>query len=342
MEAQPDKLMSEAGEGSKLRDEAQAVGAKSGDVSAAYARARDELRSRALLFLHIHKTAGTTLNRILEREYNPFLIYTIEGRRIEWSIDHFKKLSEHRRAALRVVKGHMSFGLHEFLPQPSTYITFLRDPIERCISSYAYSKGNRFNPFHRRINQENLDLAEFIGITPWNNNLQCKAIAGIDRRDYRPISLFREMLRPEAKGPHPELDVWNAGETLDRAKENLQRYFSFVGLAERFTESLFVLKHLFGWKLSSYSSYRKSRNRPKRETFAPELLSEVEKRNHLDRELYEFGKKMFDDLAARLGVDLEQAAASLVNNSPRNRLGSMIRGGSLVWRAAASRVVSLV
>ena len=98
----------------------------------------------AMLFLHIHKTAGTTLNRIIEREYNPFLVYTIEGKRIEWSIDHFKRLSEARRTRLRVIKGHMSFGLHEFLPQPSTYITFLRDPIERCISSYSYSKGNRF------------------------------------------------------------------------------------------------------------------------------------------------------------------------------------------------------
>src|SRR6516162_400599 len=95
-----------------------------------------DLRTRALLFLHIHKTAGTTLHRIIEREYNPFYIYTIEGGRIEWSVDHLKKLPLHRRAALQVVKGHMSFGLHEYLPQPSTYITFLRDPVERCISSY--------------------------------------------------------------------------------------------------------------------------------------------------------------------------------------------------------------
>jgi hypothetical protein len=303
---------------------------------------KDSLQNKAVLFLHVHKTAGTTLHRIIEKEYSPFRIYTIEGRRIEWSIDHFKNLPERRRAALRVVKGHMSFGLHELLPQPSTYITFLRDPIERCISSYAYSKGNRLNPLHGRINRENLDLAQFLSIAPWNNNLQCKAIAGIDRRDYRPISLFREMRRPGAKGLDAGFDVWSTPEILQRAKENLQRFFGFVGLAERFPDSLVLLKHLFGWKLSSYSSYRKSRNRPRRETFAPELLSEVEGRNRFDRELYEFGKKMFDDLVSRLEIDLEQEAASLRSDGPGNQFASIMRGGSLVWRAAASRLVSLV
>ena len=300
------------------------------------------LARKTLLFLHIHKTAGTTLNRIIEREYNPFLIYTIEGKRIEWSLDHFKRLSERRRAALRVVKGHMSFGLHQFLPQPSTYITFLRDPIERCISSYAYSKGNRFNPFHRRINQENLDLGQFLAIAPWNNNLQCKAIAGIDRRDYRPISLFQEMLRPGAKGPDAESDVWSSPEILQRAKENLQRFFGFVGLTDRFTDSLVLLKHLFGWKLSSYTSYRKSRNRPKRETFAPALLAAVEARNRFDKELYQFGKGMFNDLVSRLGVDLEREAVGFRRVGATSPLRLAVDSGSVAWRAAASRLVSLV
>jgi hypothetical protein len=303
---------------------------------------RLELADKTLLFLHIHKTAGTTLHRIIEREYNPFLIYTIEGRRIEWSIDHFKRVPERRRAALRVVKGHMSFGLHEFLPRPSTYITFLRDPIERCISSYAYSKGNRFNPFYRRINQENLDLAQFLAIAPWNNNLQCKAIAGIDRLDYRPISLFQEMLRPGAKGLDAGFDVWSTPEILQRAKENLQRFFGFVGLTDRFTDSLVLLRYLFGWKLSSYTSFRKSRNRPKRETFAPALLAAVEARNQYDKELYEFGKGMFNNLVSRLHVDLEREASGFRRAGATGPLRLVVDRGSVAWRAAASRLVSLV
>jgi Galactose-3-O-sulfotransferase len=299
------------------------------------------LRTKALLFLHVHKTAGTTLHRIIEGEYNPFHIYTIEGARIEWSIDHLKKLPFRRRAALQVVKGHMSFGVHEQLPQPSTYITFLRDPVERCISSYYYSKGNRFNPFYKRIAAENLDLPAFLDIAPWNNNLQCKTIAGIDRREFRPLELFRKMIQPRSGTVDPNLDRWSNAETLERAKENLTRYFGFVGLTERFSHSLVLLKHLFGWKVSSYSSYRKSRDRPKTTALDPGVLAIVEERNQFDRELYEFGKRMFETMLEQAPVDLENESAALRGRGNSNGLASARALGSAAWRAAASRVVSL-
>jgi hypothetical protein len=302
----------------------------------------ESLRTKALLFLHIHKTAGTTLNRIIEREYNPFRIYTIEGGRIEWSIDHLKKLPEKRRAALRVVKGHMSFGLHEYLPQPSTYITFLRDPLERCISSYYYSKGNPFNPFHKRIEQENLNLPAFLDIAPWNNNLQCKTIAGIDRREFRPVEVFRRMTQLGAGAVDPSMDRWSDAATLEKAQENLSRYFGFVGITDRFTHSLIALKHLFDWKLSSYSSYRKSRNRPKSEALDPEILAAVEERNRFDRALYEFGKKMFENMLARTNIDLEKETAAFRSNGQNDTFTAARDLGSSAWRAAASRLVSLL
>jgi Sulfotransferase family len=300
------------------------------------------LRTKALLFLHVHKTAGTTLHRIIEREYNPFHIYTIEGARIEWSVDHLKKLPLRRRAALQVVKGHMSFGLHEQLPQPSTYITFLRDPVERCISSYYYSKGNRFNRFYKRIAAENLDLPAFLDIAPWNNNLQCKTIAGIDRREFRPVELFRQMIQPGSGTVDPTLDRWSNVETLERAKENLTRYFGFVGLTERFSDSLVLLKHLFGWKVSSYSSYRKSRNRPKTAALDPRILAIVEERNQFDRTLYEFGKKMFEAMIEQAPADIDSETAAFRAGDSSNGFASARALSSAAWRAAASRLVSLL
>jgi len=294
----------------------------------------------AVLFLHIPKTAGTTLHRIMEQEYDPFRIYTIEGGAIEWSIDHFKSLSERRRAALRVVKGHMSFGLHEFLPQRSTYITFLRDPVERCISAYYYSKDNPLNPFHQRIKREEIDILTFLDTARWNQNLQCKMVAGIDRRDFRPVDLMRRARQLGAPPPGPELDRWSNANTLEKAKENLLRYFSFVGVSERFSEGLILLKHVFGWKFSSYASYRKSRGRPKRESLDPAILAAIEQRNEFDRALYEFGKKIFVEAIDRAGVDLAREAAVLGRGAGGKRK-SVVDFGSLVIRAAASRLASL-
>ena len=295
----------------------------------------------AILFLHIHKTAGTTLHRIIEREYNPFRIYTILGGAIEWSINHFKQLPERRRAALQVVKGHMSFGLHEFLPQPCTYITFLRDPVERCVSAYYYSKSNPANPFYHRINRERLDLLAFLDLARWNQNLQCKTIAGIDRTEFRPVKLLRRSLRPGAPPSEPELDRWSNVSVLEKAKENLVRYFSFVGVSDRYPEGLVLLKHLFGWSFSSYSSYRKSRGRPKTESLDPAILAAVEKRNEFDRALYDFGKSLFAGAIERQDIDLEREVAAIRENAIRKQ-ESIFDFGAVAARAAASHLASLL
>jgi len=306
------------------------------------AQTDEGLRSKALLFLHIHKTAGTTLHRILEQEYNPFRIYTIEGAAIERSINHLKRLPIKRRASLQVVKGHMDFGLHESLPQPSTYITFLRDPLERSISAYSYSRRNRLSPFYQRINRENINLLTFLEIAPWNSNLQCKTIAGIDRHDFRPAELVRQMTQPGARPADPGHDPWSNAATLEKAKENLTHYFAFVGLTERFTEGLVILKHLFGWGLSSYSSYRRTQNRPKAESFDPSIIALVEQRNQFDRALYEYGKKLLADMVGRLDFDLSAETAALKSSVSQGGLKSVRQTGSAALRAAASRVVSLL
>ena len=304
------------------------------------AQTKEELCRNAVLFLHVHKTAGTTLHRILEQEYNPFRIYTIEGAAIERSIDHLKRLPLGRRSSLQVIKGHMSFGLHELLPQPSTYITFLRDPIERSISAYSYSKRNRLSPFYKRLNQENIDLPTFLEITPWNSNLQCKTIAGIDRHEFRPPDLVRLMTRMGARSPDRLQDRWSNAATLEKAKENLVRYFAFVGVTERFSEGLIILKHLFGWRLSSYASYRRSSNRPKADSLDPSILALVEQRNEFDRALYEFGTKMFTDMISGLKFDLSAETAAVKASVARGRLETCRQMGSAALRAAASRAVS--
>ncbi len=100
------------------------------------------MEQRALIFLHIPKTAGTTLNRIIEWQYNPLSIFTMDPYRIRATPERLKQLPEARRRRLRMVRGHFYYGVHEYLPQGSTYITMLREPVARFLSSYySYSAG---------------------------------------------------------------------------------------------------------------------------------------------------------------------------------------------------------
>jgi hypothetical protein len=304
-------------------------------------RDRTTAEQKTLLFLHIPKTAGTTLNRIIEQQFNPLRIYTLEGMRVEWSIGHFKRMSEHRRAWFRAIKGHLSFGFDRYVPRPSAYITFLRDPVERSISAYYYEKERVRTAFHRRVKRENLDVLTFLDLTPWDNNLQCKMLAGVDREICWPRAAAHAAAKPGAPVPKGDFDSFSNAQTLERAKTNLAQNIAFLGLAERFAESLVLLKHLFGWNLTSYSNFNQSRSRPPREKLDAHTRAAIEKHNEYDMVLYEFAQQLFAQSLARSGLDIASEAAELRVVRPTGFAGSIRRYSSLAFRLAASRMVSL-
>ena len=92
--------------------------------------------SRAV-FVHLPKTAGSTLLRILEREYEghpTFRVYADSEARIA----DLRAMSDDQRSRLRLVVGHMAVGIDRFLPGANAYLTMLRDPVERIVSHYHY------------------------------------------------------------------------------------------------------------------------------------------------------------------------------------------------------------
>ena len=223
---------------------------------------------KALIFLHIPKTAGTTLNRIIEWQYNPLTIFTMDPYRIRATPERLKKLSEQRRRRLQVVRGHLYYGVHEFLPQGATYITLLREPVARFFSSYYFIQRRPLHPMHRKVTTERIGVEDFIRLTPHRQNLQCSLVAGIKNN-----------------GTCDE-------RTLENAKENLVKSFSVVGICERFEESLMLIAKTFDWEVPFYENRKVSKTRPQIEPSAVEMIRE---HNRLDLELYEFGKNLFEE-----------------------------------------------
>ena len=195
--------------------------------------------AEAVIFLHLPKAAGSTLNRLIEWEYPLFQMYSIDPVFFEWSWAHLQRLSKERLKRTRMFKGHMLFGLHAILPQPATYITVVREPVDRVISSFYFMRTYKLHPLYWRFKRENWSLEDFVRRSP-RENVQCKIIAGAEYN--KPCT----------------------AEICEKAKENLVRYFSVVGLFERFEESLALMKLRFGWKLQRYSSFNVTRTRPKK------------------------------------------------------------------------------
>jgi len=222
----------------------------------------------ALIFLHIPKTAGTTLNRIIEWQYNPLSIFTVDPYRIRATVARFKKFSEQRRRRFRVVRGHLLYGIHEFLPQGARYITMLRDPFARVLSTYAFILRRPLHPLHRKLKAGRLGVEDLIRMTPHRQNLQCRFISGI--------------------GIGPNCDE----EVLELAKQNLARAFRVVGLCEQFQESLCVMMAAFGWKVPFYTNRKVTKSRP---SIEPHVIDMIREYNRLDFDLYDFARRLFEE-----------------------------------------------
>ena len=269
--------------------------------------------AEALIFLHVPKSAGTTLNRLIEREYPLFEIYSIDPVFFRWSWTHLQRVPEKRLKRTRVFKGHMLFGLHEILPQPATYITVLRDPIDRVVSAFYFMSNYKLHPLYWKFRRENWSLEDFVRRSP-RDNVQCKIVAGAEYEE--PCT----------------------AEICERAKENLVRYFSVVGLSERFEESLALMKLRFGWKLQRYSSFNVTRTRPRKADIPQSTLDLIEEKNCFDISLYNCAANIFQTTINTHTVEVNQITREL--EAVRARTQTPLSSALFSIRAAGRKAIN--
>lgn len=270
---------------------------------------------KALIFLHIPKTAGTTLNRIIEWQYNPLSIFTMDPYRIRATAERLQTLPEERRRKLRLVRGHLYYGVHEFLPQGATYITMLREPVKRFFSSYYFIQRRPLHPMHRKVTSERIGVADFIRLTPRRQNLQCSMISGIKN------------------------DGQSDKRMLETAKQNLAHSFSVVGLSERFEESLMLIAKTFNWEVPYYENRKVSKTRP---TFDPAEVEMIQEHNRLDLELYEFGKTLFAAQLEKKKAEVEAGLAALRTLQPPSPIKSFYNSTMGAGRFLMTKIASAI
>jgi hypothetical protein len=273
----------------------------------------------AVIFLHLPKTAGTTVNRLIEWEYRFSEMYSIDPVLFKWSAARLRKLPPERLKKIRMFKGHMLFGLHEVLSQPATYITVLRDPVDRVISAFYFMRSHKLHPLYWKLRRENWTLEDFVRRYQ-RENVQAKIIAGSD---------YEAPCTPEI---------------LEKAKENLRRHFSVVGLSERLQESLALMKLRFGWKLSSYSSFNVTRSRPKKDDLPKATLDLIHEKNAFDIELYECGREIFEDAVKCNATEVKRIAGELEAARMRSQalFGAMLFNARSAARKAINRAYSAI
>ena len=83
---------------------------------------------KKILFDHLPKCGGTSLNKYLEVNYPSQKIFSINGLNPRVSIDEFKKLPISKRYEYDLVKGHAGNQLLDYVHPGCLKVTVLREP----------------------------------------------------------------------------------------------------------------------------------------------------------------------------------------------------------------------
>ena len=173
------------------------------------------------IFLHIPKTAGTSLMHLFAGQYP-------RGRCLFIYSHQPEVLASSRRLVENVeaIFGHFSYGIHELLDVEAQYVTFLRNPIDRVISYFNHQARDRHSEFYDDILRglTLLDLLESRRCHQVQNHM-CQIISGYG-----------------AASPLHKRSL------LDAARHNLATDFAYVGITEFSGRSALELSHNLGFR----------------------------------------------------------------------------------------------
>ncbi|TIH19990.1 sulfotransferase [Marinifilum sp. JC120] len=231
-------------------------------------------------FLHIPKTAGTTLNHIFAAKFPEETICSVYSKE---EFDFFKKITTKELERIKLVQGHVF--VHDFDEFFSGFMgknafTFLREPVSRVVSEYNFLRTWPGNHLYNYLNEEKVTLAEYVSsqrpeLIYRGKNLMTRSLCGAVDDD-------RTM--------------------LERAMENLQR-LHLVGITERFDESLLMLKKMMNLE---NVLYEKHNVRKKKKEITEEDVAVVREYNEQDIELYNFACQLFEQRINDLGADFKK------------------------------------
>jgi glycosyltransferase involved in cell wall biosynthesis len=256
-----------------------------------------------VFFMHVPKTAGTTLIQLIEGHFDEAEIarWLYPGPVIEAPPDFFVRH--------RYFHGHVGHGLlRRRLGESPLALTMLREPIDRFLSQWGNHQrvtkaqvpdvpSEQF----RRLQQTSLE--EFVLdppalVAPLAANfhdLHAKLLSTAHGDEARLEELLPELAAGRYAYPVPD---------LDRARQTLAS-FAFVGLTERFQESLFLLSYTFGWPpVREYRSLNVASVRPRREQLPGHLLDRLAQLNRVDLDLYDHGRRLFEARYERMSAEL--------------------------------------
>lgn len=234
------------------------------------------MRAERVFFIHIMKTGGSSLRRLLWNGLEPDQIYpATDGRALaEQRVANFDPrpllaLTPAEHAPIRLYAAHLPYFAQEVMPRPLTMLTVLREPVARTVSFLRHCQ--RYNPQHRDLSLDAI-YDDAMNTAMFVTNHQTKVFA-VERGD-QGASVAAGLAIDDAR--------------FALAVERL-RTVELVGVQEDYEAFVARVAHRFGWPDQEIP---RARVAPEGEPVPAALRRRIEADVGADLEFYEIGREL--------------------------------------------------
>jgi len=224
-------------------------------------------RPRKILFDHLPKCAGSSLNVYLEAHYPRRKTFSTNGLNPTASVDDFKNLSQRRRLGYDLVKGHLAHKLLDYVHPECLKITVLREPVERIISHYYYARRTPVNYLYSKIHSSKMSLEDYAtsGLSSELRNWYTTHFSGLTADDAERT---------------PE-------EAITKAFDVVLKRYDIIGFLDDFSSFAEALRTQADLRYEYQNKkVNVTQNRPSTNDVAQSVIIKIQQVNHLDIALY--------------------------------------------------------
>lgn len=231
-------------------------------------------KNNKLYFLHIKKTAGSSLRIIIASHFNSNKVIP------QINTPLLANIPDEKVRSFDFIIGHFDITLNRYYQLGHKVVTFLREPISRSYSEFSFWSGNGSydDDPHRVADLGGLSLLDILDKEDYvrkRSNVQTRSLSG---------GFFM-----------PDRFFLNSHMLLTLAKKKLEDVF-FFGLVEYMRESVDMLNFFMGWRPVSFGvRVNVSEKKYSLDVVEPKALERLREMNHLDLQLYYYSKILFAD-----------------------------------------------
>ena len=226
---------------------------------------------RKFFFVHLQKTAGTSLLIRLREHFGERGVYPMPEERsivTSFSVDLLTERFAARREEIQVIAGHFPLAAAQVLGEPFTVLTVLRDPVQRTLS-YLRQQVAEVDQYRSASLDEVYD-------DPWRRSWL------LTNHMVRMLGQNVEELAAGTMAPDDE--------NLDRAKKALTEEIDAFGFQEEFDEFCEALGRRYGWDLGDPVVS----NTTPPSNASEDLTARIREDNWADIELFQYARRLTD------------------------------------------------